>query len=277
MKYLQTLRLRITTMARKTTKNNSKNPTQEIVEAIDTPVNFQFHEIAEQLGIGEAQLRERLEAKTGQTEVHLMDTIPAEWEPHIKSIKIDLEAEASVCRLEAEKPVAESVESPILQEEHQPKKRRGRPKKSSTALTKKKAEAIEDNRQAATQTHEGIAEALAILQAHEGVQDGANAASAYLQGFVASLTNTKGEGLTTIAAEALEKIAAKKNFNPSEVVSKVGVVLSAQTQQYLSETMEEVLGKAQAATEEVMDTAWGNGYHVQDELSALDNLMNSNS
>jgi hypothetical protein len=110
-------------MPRKSTKTNTENAMSAIDEAINTPVNFQFCEVAEDLGIGEAELRERLEDKTGSAEVHQLDTIPCEWEPAIKAIKIDLEAESSVRRLnEATEPPIEQVqELPVIEDEPQPK------------------------------------------------------------------------------------------------------------------------------------------------------------
>ncbi len=261
-------------MVRKSTKTTEVTM-NAIDEAINTPVDFQFCEVAEALGIGEAELRERLEDKTGSTEVHQMDTIPCEWEPAIKAIKIDLEAESSVRRLNeaTEPPIVQAQEPPVIEDEPQPeKKKRGR--KPSTALTKKKAEAIQDNRQNATQTQAGIAESLTILSAQEGAQDGANAATAYLHGLVTNMTNVKGQGVTVIAAEMLQRTANKSGFNPDEVLQKIGVPLSSQTRETLNDVMGEVLGKAQAATEEMTDTAWGNGYNVQDELTRLKNLMN---
>jgi hypothetical protein len=264
-------------MPRKSTKGTEVTMTA-IDEAINTPVNFQFGEVAEALGIGEVELRERLEDKMGNSEVHQMDTIPVEWEPAIKAIKIDLESEASVRRLNAatEPPIPQpqaQEEPPMLQEEPQPEKKK-RSKRSSTALTKKKAEAIQDNRQNASQTQVGIAESLALLSAQEGAQDGANAATAYLHGLVTNMTNVKGQGATVIAAEMLQRTANKSGFNPDEVLEKIGVPLSSQTRETLNDVMGQVLGKAQAATEEVTDTAWGNGYNVQDELTRLKNLMN---
>ena len=266
-------------MPRKSTKGTEVTMTA-IDEAINTPVNFQFGEVAEALGIGEVELRERLEDKMGNSEVHQMDTIPVEWEPAIKAIKIDLEAEASVRRLNAatEPPIPQpqvQEEPPILQEEPQPEKKK-RSKRSSTALTKKKAEAIQDSRQNAAQAHSGVAETLAILSAQEGAQDGANAATAYLHGLVTNMTNVKGQGVTVIAAEMLQRTANKSGFNPDEVLEKIGVPLSSQTRETLNDVMGQVLGKAQAATEEMTDTAWGNGYSVQDELTRLKNLMNLN-
>jgi hypothetical protein len=90
------------------------------------------------------------------------------------------------------------------------------------------------------------------------------------------MTNVKGQGVTVIAAEMLQRTANKSGFNPDEVLEKIGVPLSSQTRETLNDLMGQVLGKAQAATEEMTDTAWGNGYNVQDELTRLKNLMNLN-
>jgi predicted component of type VI protein secretion system len=256
------------------------NPSQAIAEAINEPVNLDFDEIAQKLGIDEPELRDRLEGKLNDPSVHRWELIPAEHESLIEQIDRDLEAEKSVRRLEAasEPPIPQiqvQEEPPILQEEPQPEKKK-RSKRQSTALTNKKAEAIQDNRQNAAQAHSGVAETLAILSAQEGAQDGANAATAYLHGLVSNMTNIKGEGATVIAAEMLQRTANKRGFNPDEVLQKIGVPLSSQTRETLNDVMGQVLGKAQAATEEMTDTAWGNGYNVQDELTRLKNLMNLN-
>lgn len=251
------------------------NPNQDIAEALDTPIDLDWQETADTLGLSIPQLQERMASRLGDI-VFAWELIPNEHQPAIEAVKRDLEAESSVRRLTeaTEPPIEQAPEPPILEDEPQPKKRGGRPKKQSTALTEKKAQAIQDNRQNATQTHSGVAETLTILSAQEGAQDGANAATAYLHGLVSNMTNIKGEGATVIAAEMLQRTANKRGFNPDEVLQKIGVPLSSQTRETLNEVMGEVLGNAQAATEEITDTAWGNGYNVQDELTRLKNLMN---
>jgi predicted ArsR family transcriptional regulator len=58
-------------------KSNQTQVTMTAIdEALNTPVNLQFCEVAEELRIGEAELRERLEGKLNNSEVHLWDTIP---------------------------------------------------------------------------------------------------------------------------------------------------------------------------------------------------------
>lgn len=254
-------------------RSTKKSPTQEIAEALDTPIDLDWQETADSLCLSIPQLQERMASRLGDV-VFAWELIPSEHQPAIEAVKRDLEAESSVRRLnEATEPPIEQAQEPPLVEEPQPeKKKRGR--KPSTALTKKKTEAIKDNRQNAAQTHSGVAETLTILSAQEGVMDGANIATAYLHGLVTNMTNVKGEGATVIAAEMLQRTANKRGFNPDEVLEKIGVPLSSQTRETLNEVMGQVLGNAQAATEEVTDTAWGNGYNVQDELTRLKNLMN---
>jgi hypothetical protein len=130
-------------MPRKSTKTTEATM-NAIDEAINTPVNFQFCEVAEELGIGEAQLRERLEDKTGNAEVHQMDTIPCDWEPAIKAIKIDLEAESSVRRLEPEIHQETPVEPPIMDEPTEtPKATSKRSKAKSGAITKTRKSSLD--------------------------------------------------------------------------------------------------------------------------------------
>lgn len=258
-------------MARKSSKSNETNTMDAINQAINTPINLQFCEVCEELSISDPQLRERLEAKTGDANVHIMDSIPCEWEPHIKSIRIDLDAERSTRKLEAQ------VEAPQLPEmSEQPIEQKPKRQRRSSVLTKKKEESIANTRQASTQTNKGVADALTLLQAQSGVQDGASAATAYLAGYNASLVNTKAQGLTVIAAETLKEISEKRNFDPNEVLQQIGVPLSSETLDAVNAAMGEILGKSQAATAEISESGWGNGVNWQDELTNLTNLMNLN-
>ncbi len=264
-------------MPRKSTKTTEVTM-NALDEVINTPVNFQFDETAQKLGIGEAELRERLESKLNSADVHTWDSIPVEHQPVIDAIARDLDAERSTRKLEpqAEIPqLPEATEPPIVEQpapqpEPQPKRKR-----RSTALTQKKTETIQETRQAATQTNAGISETLTLLQAQQGLIDSSQAGTAYLTTYTANLTNVKGEGLTVIAAQMLQEISQKSGFDPNAILQQVGVPLSPETQQKLQETMGQVLGKAQGAAEEIQQTSWGNGYDLQAELTALNNLMNS--
>jgi hypothetical protein len=269
-------------MSRKSTKTTEVTMTA-LDEVINTPVNFQFDETAQKLGIGEAELRERLESKLNSADVHTWDTIPVEHQAVIDAITRDLDAERSTRKLEPETPTTQLtqasepvIEPPILQEEPQPEKKK-RSRRQSTALTEEKSEAIKNNRQNASQTQTGIAESLTIISAQEGAQDGANIATAYLHGLVTNMTNIKGEGATVIAAEMLQRTSNKQGFNPDEVLQKIGVPLSPETREKLNDVMVQMVGKNQLATEEITDTGWGNGYNAQDELTRLKSLMNLSS
>jgi len=118
-------------MSRKPAKNTEV--TMSVIdEMINTPVNFQFDETAEKLGIGEPELRERLESKLNSADVHLWDTIPVEYQPAVDAIARDLEAERSTRKLEQKTEIAQLPEAtetpekpPILEDEPQPKKREG--------------------------------------------------------------------------------------------------------------------------------------------------------
>jgi hypothetical protein len=254
-----------------------------MVMILDTPVEKSIDEAAKVVGVAEIRLLEMFSEKLNLPEAMVWETIPTEHEPLLVEFKQQQDVFNSVRQLnevvepevnQPETEVQQEIEPPILEEEPQPKKRGGRKKKESTALTKKKAEAIQNNRENATQTQLGVAESLTILSAQEGAQDGANAATAYLHGLVTNMTNVKGQGVTVLAAEMLQRTANKSGFNPDEVLEKIGVPLSSQTRETLNDVMGQVLGKAQSATEEITDTAWGNGYNVLQELTRLKNLMN---
>lgn len=248
---------------------------------LDTPVEKSIDEAAKLVGVAEIRLLEMFADRLELPEALGWETVPSEHESLLTEFKQQQDAFNSVRALEPE-PVVEATqepiptpEPPIVEDEPQPQpEKKKRTRKPSTALTQKKTEAIKQNRQNATQTQLGVAESLTILSAQEGAQDGANAATAYLHGLVTNMTNVKGQGVTVLAAEMLQRTANKSGFNPDEVLQKIGVPLSSQTRETLNDVMGEVLGNAQAATEEVTDTAWGNGYNVQDELTRLKNLMN---
>jgi hypothetical protein len=269
-------------MARKSSTKTTENPTEQIMNAIDTPVNLEWSETAEKLNISIPDLQERVAAKLSDSTVFAWDNLPVEHEPVIDAIARDLEAEASVRRLgAATEPLILQAqaqdEPPIMDEEPKPKKRGGRPKKDSTALTKKKTEEIQETRQDATEITDGIAETLIDFNAMEGLQDSSNAATAYLAAFTTNLVNKKGEGASIIAAEILTRTAKKQNFSSNEVLERMGVPLSKETRANLSNIMGQMQGETQEATEEMMDTAWGNGFNPQDALTRLRNLRKSSS
>jgi len=86
-------------MPRKLT--NPTNPSQQVIEAIDTPLNLEFDQVCERLSIAEPELRDRLENYLKDPHAQRWSTIPAEHSSLIEALARDLEAEASVRRFDA--------------------------------------------------------------------------------------------------------------------------------------------------------------------------------
>lgn len=254
-------------------RKSTKNPSQAITEALDTPLEATVFDAAVGMSLTSGELRERLAAKLDNDDPLDWETVPAQHEPLIEQIARDLESEASVRRLtppQEETPqLPTQPEIPVMEEEPKPAKK-GR---KSSALTKKKTEAIAKGREASQETQQGVTQTLARLQAQAGIKDAANAGTTYLQAFQATLNQVKGQGLTVLAAEMIRDLNAGSDFNPDDILQDLGITISADTQQALMEQLAPMLGKSQEATAEVLGTAWGNGIDLDAELSHLDSLM----
>jgi hypothetical protein len=255
----------------------NNNPTQAVDEVINTPVNFDFDDEAEKLGIPEPELRERLEAQTHDPSVHRMDTIPADWQHHLEAIARDVEAQKSVRRLnESSEPQLspKAKEEPPIMEEEPPKKKRS--KRNHSKLTKPKENAIAKERESAKATQAGVAQTNQILNAQLGAQMGSLGGTAFLLALQASENSTIGQGMTIRAAEKLQLMAQLSQQSPLEVIQQLGIPLTPETQEMLMKTMNEVLGKGEAATQATMDTGWGNGISLEEQLSQMKDLLNFN-
>jgi len=256
---------------------------QGMTMILDTSVEKSIDEAAKVVGVAEIRLLEMFSERLELPEALGWETVPSEHESLLAEFKQQQDAFNSVRSLEpeeevvAEPPIEQAQELPVIEDEPQPKKRGGRKKKESTALTQKKTEAIKETRQDASLVTDGIAETLIEFNAMEGLQDSSNAATAYLTAFSTNLINRKGEGASTIAAEILTRTAKKQNFNPNEVLERLGVPLSPETRENLNNIMGQMRGELQEATEEMTDTAWGNGFNPQDALTRLRNLRNLSS
>ena len=267
-------------MPRKLSTKTAENTTQAIADALDTPLNVEWDTTAEKLMVTIPELQERMACKLDDT-VFTWANIPAEHQPVVDAVARDLDAERSIRSFGEERepiaelpPVAEipqSEELPIIEDEPKPKRGKG------GKLTQKKAEAIDKGRKASTQTQKGVADALTILQAQQGIQDAAQAGSTYLHAFTATLGKVKGQGLTTIAAQMLQDLNNKSGFTPDEILQDLGIELSADIQSELMEVLNPALGKYQQATEEILETSWGNGFNLQEELENLTGLLNSSN
>jgi hypothetical protein len=263
-------------MSRKSTKSTEMTMSA-VDQAINTPVNFQFDETAEKLGIGEAELRERLESKLNSTDVHMWDTIPVEHQAIIEAISRDLEAESSVRRLTASASSEMPVEPPIsMAEEPQPKKRGGRPKKESTAITKRKSTALKESDQKAQQLAASDQQVKVALHARKGQKSGAQLATIELAAEDLTYRKIKGEALVRKTAQLTSEIASESNFDPIQVLAELGIDSNSEIFEELREQLEPALGKLESATAEIVENSWVNGIDLEAELGNLENLLNSN-
>jgi len=253
----------------------NKKTESTIAEALNTRVERTLEEAADYLGVAPIRLQELFCDRLNSVEPMTWLTVPTEHEERLEIFKREIDAENSVRRFDAPtEPAAEipqSGEVPIIQDEPKPKRGKG------GKLTEKKTEAIDKGRKASTQTQKGVADALTILQAQQGIQDAAQAGSTYLHAFTATLGKVKGQGLTTIAAQMLQELNDKSGFTPDEILQDLGIELSADIQNELMEVLNPALGKYQQATEEILETSWGNGFNLQEELENLTGLLNSSN
>jgi hypothetical protein len=254
----------------------TKKPESTISEALDTPIEKTIEEAADYLGVAPIRLQELFCDRLQSAEPMIWLTVPTEHEERLEIFKREIDAENSVRRFDAptEPPaeIPQLEELPIIQDEApQPKKGKG------GKLTQKKTEAISKGREASSKTQKGVADALTILQAQQGIQDAAQAGSTYLHAFTATLGKVKGQGLTTIAAQMLQDLNNKSGFTPDEILQDLGIELSADIQSELMEVLNPALGKYQEATQEILETSWGNGFNLQEELENLTGLLNSSN
>jgi hypothetical protein len=256
----------------------TKKTETSITEALDTPIEKTIEEAADYLGVAPIRLQELFCDRLQSAEPMVWLTVPTEHEQRLEIFKPEIDAENSVRRFDvptepaAELPPVVEEELPVIQHEA-PKPKRGKGGK----LTEKKTEAISKGREASSKTQKGVSDALTILQAQQGIQDAAQAGSTYLHAFTATLGKVKGQGLTTIAAQMLQELNDKSGFTPDEILQDLGIELSADIQNELMEVLNPALGKYQQATEEILETSWGNGFNLQEELENLTGLLNSSN
>jgi hypothetical protein len=69
-------------------RSKKSNPTQEIAEALDTPIDLDWQETADTLGLSIPQLQERMASRLGDV-VFAWELIPNEHQPAIEAVKRD--------------------------------------------------------------------------------------------------------------------------------------------------------------------------------------------
>jgi hypothetical protein len=257
------------------TRSNKKlNPSEEIAQALDTPLDLDWGVEAEKLDISVPQLQERMASKLGDI-VFSWELIPHEHQPVLEALKRDLEAESSVRRLTASAPAEVPIEPPIMEDEPQPQRRRGRPKKDSTALTERKSSKLKESDQKAQQLAVTDQQVKVALHARKGQKSGAQLATVELAAEDLTYRKIKGEALTRKVGQLTYEIAAESKFDPIQVLKELGIDSNSEIFEYLREQIEPALGKLESATAEIVENAWLNGVDLEAELGALENLMNS--
>jgi hypothetical protein len=257
-------------------RSTKKSPTQEIAEALDTPIDLDWQETADTLGLSIPQLQERMASRLGDV-VFAWELIPNEHQPVIEAVKRDLEAENSVRRLEsATEPPMPTPEPPVIEDEPQPKNRGGRKKKESTALTQTKSTKLKESDQKSQQLATSDQQVKVALHARKGQKSGAQLATIELAAEDATYRQIKGQALVRKVGQLTSEIASESDFDPIQVLAEMGIDSNSEIFEDLREQLEPALGKLESATAEIVENAWVNGIDLGVELSALEELMNSN-
>jgi hypothetical protein len=262
-------------MARKPLTKTVENTTQAIADALDTPLNLEWDATAEPLGLTIPELQERMAAKLDET-VFTWANIPAEHQPVVDAVARDIEAENSVRRFDIPNepaaqlpPVVEDI--PELPEEPQQPKQS---KRKSSALTERKTKTLEKATKDAEKLDTGIVKAEQLLRAQKGAKAGAKLATIELLAEESAYNQVKGAALKRKVAALVNELAEEENFDPDELLKEVGLDSIPDTLQNLMEEIAPALGKLDEGTQEVIQTSWVNGLHI--DLSHLESLLNSN-
>jgi hypothetical protein len=259
-------------MPRKPLTKTAENTTQAIANALSTPLNLEWDATAESLDLTIPELQERMAAKLDET-VFTWANIPAEHQPVVDAVARDLDAENSVRRLDAPtepaqlSPVVENI--PELPEEPQPKQS----KRKSSALTERKTKTLEKATKDAERLDTGIVKAEQLLRAQKGAKAGAKLATIELLAEESAYNQVKGAALKRKVAALVNELAEEENFDPDELLKEVGLDSIPDTLQNLMEEIAPALGKLDEGTQEVIQTSWVNGLHI--DLSHLESLLNS--
>jgi hypothetical protein len=162
-----------------------------------------------------------------------------------------------------------------MEEEAQPQRRRGRPKKESTALTQQKTSKLKESDQKAQQLAVSDQQVKVALHARKGQKSGAQLATVELAAEELTYRKIKGEALTRKVGQLTSEIAAESNFDPIQVLKELGIDSNSEIFEGLREQIEPALGKLESATAEIVENAWLNGIDLETELGNLESLMNS--
>jgi hypothetical protein len=248
---------------------------------LDTPVEKSIDEAAKVVGVAEIRLLEMFCDRLELPEALGWETVPSEHESLLAEFKQQQDAFNSVRTLEPEKevtpepPVDQVQEPPMIEDEPQPKKRGGRKKKESTALTQRKSSSLKESDQKSQQLATSDQQVKVALHARKGQKSGAQLATIELAAEDATYRQIKGQALVRKVGQLTSEIAAESDFDPIQVLAELGIDSNSEIFEELKEQIDPALGKFESAVAEITDNAWVNGIDLESELSALEELMNS--
>jgi len=246
---------------------------------LDTPVEKRIDEAAEIVGVAEIRLLEMFRDRLELPEAMVWETVPIEHEPLLAEFKNQVEAFNSVRSLEPEQETTleateEPTPLPIPEEpQEQPKKR----SKRSTALTKKKSEALKNSDQNSQQLAASDVQIKQALHVKKGQKSGAQLATLELAAEDVTYRKIKGEALIRKVAQLSSEMAAESGFDPIQILQEMGVDCNDEILEELRRHIEPAVGKLESATAEIVENAWVNGIDLELELGNLESLLSSNS
>jgi hypothetical protein len=244
-------------------------------------------EAAEYVGVAEIRLLELFSDALNLPEALGWEVIPQEHEHLLNEFKAQVTNIQALPESTPEptpepilEPTPEATETPeeppILDDEPQSKKKRGRPKKESTALTQTKSSKLKESDQKAQQLAASDQQVKVALHARKGQKSGAQLATIELAAEDATYRQIKGQALVRKVGQLTSEIAAESDFDPIQVLAELGIDSNSEILEGLREQLEPALGKLESATAEIVDNSWLNGVDLEVELGNLEKLLNSN-
>jgi hypothetical protein len=267
-------------MARKALKSTAQTAEEGMKMILDTPVEKSISEAANFVGVAEVRLLEMFADRLQLPEAMIWETVPAEHEPLLDEFKKQVDAYNSVRSLSSESspelsspPSEKPVEPPIPEEPTEQTKKRS---KRSTALTRKKAEALKNSDQKSQQLAASDVQVKQALHVRKGQKSGAQLATLELAAEDVTYRSIKGEALLRKVAQLSAELAAESGFDPIQILQEYGVDCNDEILTGLRQQIEPVLGKLESSTAEIVQTAWVNGIDLESEFGNLERLLNSN-
>jgi len=261
-------------MARKSTKSKPTTAEEGMTMILDTPVLKTVSEAAEFVGVAEIRILELFNDALNLPEAMGWEVIPQEHEHLLNEFKAQITNVQALPEVTSE-ATEMAVEVPVIEDEPQPKKKGGRSKKDSTALTQTKSTKLKESDQKAQKLAASDQQVKVALHARKCQKSGAQLATIELAAEDATYRKIKGEALMRKTAQLASEIASESDFDPIQVLAELGIDSNSEIFDDLREQLEPALGKLESATAEIVENAWVNGIDLGVELSVLEELMNS--